>query len=304
MNKEKNVTALEKIGARIRVLRRERGMTQESLAGGDVTRNMLSRIENGAALPSLPTLCAIAHRLNVPIGVLLGDFEEYSEYKMQSDIKELINQGEYAKAVSLCEEQCFENGCEGSRNLFAKAALHYADELYREANLTDATSLLSRAEQAGGDTSHIYILRELIASCRALDTIPSDTATEPLRAFVFDSNAAAIYLYAKKKIGDIAARPYSQPCEKAAPLLAELSPLIASLSNGFFKTHIEAKFDMLNAEYLSAKTKLLALVSSDTLPALLWEVYTDLEFCCKCCGDFENAYKYSGLKLELIKKIK
>lgn len=304
MNKEKSVSSLEKIGARIRVLRRERGMTQKSLAGGDVTRNMLSRIENGAALPSLPTLCAIAHRLDVPVGVLLGDFEEYSEYKTHSDIKELISQGKYTEAVSLCEAQGFENGCDDSQRLFASAAIFRANELYREASLTEASALLKRAEKAGGDAAQIYVLRELIASCKALDTIPSDAATEPLRALVFDDNASAIYLYAKKKIGDIAARPYSQPCEKAAPLLEELSPLISALSDGFYKTHIEAKFEMLNAEYLSAKTKLLTLASPDTLPALLWEVYTDLEFCCKCCGDFENAYKYSGLKLELIKKIK
>lgn len=303
MNKEKSSCALDRIGARIRVLRRERGMTQESLAGGDVTRNMLSRIENGAALPSLPTLCAIANRLNVPAGVLLGDFEEYSEYKAQSEIKELMGEGKYAEAVSLCETQGFESGCDDSKKLFAAAALHLADKLYREANLTGAAALLNRAEKVGGDAAKIYVLRELIASCSALDIIACDTETEPLRAFVFDNNAAAIYLYAKKKIGDIAARPYSQPSEKAAPLLEELSPIIRALPEGFYKTHIEAKFEMLRAEYLSAKTKLLTLETPDTVPALLWEVYTDLEFCCKCCGDFVNAYKYSGLKLELIKKI-
>ncbi len=303
MNKQKNSSSLEKIGVRIRVLRRERGMTQEDLAGGDVTRNMLSRIENGAALPSLPTLCAIAHRLDVPVGVLLGDFEEYSEYKTQSEVKELISQGKYAQAVCLCETQGFENGCENSRKLFASAAIYRTEELYRKANLTEALALLNRAEKAGGDMAKIYVLRELIASCDALDIITCDTETEPLREFIFDDNAAAIYLYAKKKIGDIAARPYSQPSEKAAPLLEELSPLIGALSDGFYKTHIEAKFEMLRAEYLSAKTKLLTLETPNTLPALLWEVYTDLEFCCKCCGDFVNAYKYSGLKLELIKRI-
>ncbi len=297
----KKDNSLSLIGERIRVLRQSRGMTQSELAGDDVTRNMLSRIENGAALPSLPTLVAIASRLNVPVGALLGDFDSYSEQKTKSEIRELIDEHKYAEAIGLCEGA--RGNTEGIDELFCEAAVCRAEELYREGKLTEAYALLARAEAVGTDVPRIYVLSELIRSCGAVDTEPCDSDTEALRSLVFDESKEAIYLYALKKLGNIAARPYSQPSEEAAPLLTELSPIVAALSDGFYKWHIEAKFEMLRAEYLSAKTKLLKLLTPDTLPALLWAVYTDLEFCCKCCGDFENAYKYSGLRLELIKKI-
>ena len=39
------------IGEKIKRLRLQRNMTQSDLAGDQITRNMLSRVENGAALP-------------------------------------------------------------------------------------------------------------------------------------------------------------------------------------------------------------------------------------------------------------
>ena len=61
---------------------------------------------------------------------------------------------------------------------------------------------------------------------------------------------------------------------------------------------------MADADYLAAKAVLLKLTALPDVPiSVLYELYMDLELCCKCCGDFENAYKYSGMRLELIKKI-
>ena len=44
------------IGKKIKKLRNEKLITQSELVGNEITRNMLSRIENGAALPSLGTV--------------------------------------------------------------------------------------------------------------------------------------------------------------------------------------------------------------------------------------------------------
>ena len=79
--------------------------------------------------------------------------------------------------------------------------------------------------------------------------------------------------------------------------------MAAGLSDSVYKTHIEAKLDLINADYLGAKAKLITTLTPEPAPAILYDVYRDLEFCCKCCGDFENAYKYSGLRLELAKRL-
>ena len=44
------------IGEKIRLARQEAGLSQRQLCGQQVTRNMLSQIENGSARPSVDTL--------------------------------------------------------------------------------------------------------------------------------------------------------------------------------------------------------------------------------------------------------
>ena len=69
-----------KIGEKIKKLRTAKLMTQSELAGSEITRNMLSRIENGAALPSLGTILYIASRLNVSPGFLISEGSDEDIY--------------------------------------------------------------------------------------------------------------------------------------------------------------------------------------------------------------------------------
>lgn len=41
------------LGEKLRLARLEAGLSQRALCGDEITRNMLSRIENGAARPSM-----------------------------------------------------------------------------------------------------------------------------------------------------------------------------------------------------------------------------------------------------------
>ena len=60
------------LGQKIRQTRLARGLTQKELAGEQITRNMLSQIEHGAAQPSMRTLEYLAAVLNVDAGWLLS----------------------------------------------------------------------------------------------------------------------------------------------------------------------------------------------------------------------------------------
>ena len=63
--------ALKRIGERIRALRRERGLTQESLAEkAKIHPTYLSEIENGKANVSLPALASLARGLRVSLADL------------------------------------------------------------------------------------------------------------------------------------------------------------------------------------------------------------------------------------------
>lgn len=76
--KRGNPAFRRKIGARIRQLRAESGRTQESVAWAcGIAKAMLSRIESGENLPSVPTLVLIAKELGVhPASILAFDMRD------------------------------------------------------------------------------------------------------------------------------------------------------------------------------------------------------------------------------------
>lgn len=307
--------SLSHIGERIRAIRQRRGITQAELAGNDITRNMLSRIENGAALPSLTTLCAISERLDMPVGALLGDLEDYVNRKLSDEIRGLISQKKYLKAIEIYNSSEHKHITDDMATMLGTAFLGRAEELYFGGKLTAALENLDSAEKffklsSRGDSmpDKLFLLRTMILDSTALRHEVPDSdislSEKRLRQMVFDCNGMAIYLYCKARIGSIASKPYSEPHESAGTLRAELMPLINGIDDDVYRLHIDAKLYMAEADYLSAKAKLSSLVAeSGRAPSLTYDLYADLEFCCKCCGDFENAYRYSGLRLELLKKI-
>ena len=61
------------LGEKLRQARLEKGLSQRQLCGEEITRNMLSQIENGSARPSMDTLCFLAQRLEKPVSWFLEE---------------------------------------------------------------------------------------------------------------------------------------------------------------------------------------------------------------------------------------
>lgn len=69
------MTEAELFGERIRVLRQERGLTQEKLAGkADLTTGFVNAVEHGRKSPGLTTILKLARALEVDAPDLLSDF--------------------------------------------------------------------------------------------------------------------------------------------------------------------------------------------------------------------------------------
>ena len=76
MNNSREALTLEKIGARISIKRESLGMTQQELADMvNVTRNTISRYENGETEVGVITLNNIADALSVTVLWLLFGFD-------------------------------------------------------------------------------------------------------------------------------------------------------------------------------------------------------------------------------------
>ena len=73
------------LGKRLKEVRLAQGLSQRQLCGDEITRNMLSQIENGSAKPSMDTLRYLANRLGKPISYFLG--EETVTSRPRSSVK-------------------------------------------------------------------------------------------------------------------------------------------------------------------------------------------------------------------------
>ena len=77
------------LGERIRKLRKEKGLTLQALAGAELSKGMLSLIENNKANPSMESLAYIAERLGINKNELLEEFSTVDLRKLLQEVEKL-----------------------------------------------------------------------------------------------------------------------------------------------------------------------------------------------------------------------
>ena len=93
------------LGEKLRQARLEAGLSQRALCGGEITRNMLSRIENGAAQPSMHTLQYLADRLGKPVSFFLEEQAVVSpNQNVIEDARRLYDLGRFDRAMAALED--------------------------------------------------------------------------------------------------------------------------------------------------------------------------------------------------------
>ncbi|MFK9094029.1 helix-turn-helix domain-containing protein [Bacillus salipaludis] len=184
------------LGERIREIRKRKKMTLEVLAGKELTKGMLSLIENNKAKPSMESLAYIAERLGVEIGDLLEEVStqelrgilekaeklynvdsETDKYKQLIGITEpyfeKLTQGyESARLLDIYSRSLYHEKMDGWRNISNRAAKMYdemnltakranigifwAMEKFVEHDYTESLTILLR-ERAEIESNHVYI---------------------------------------------------------------------------------------------------------------------------------------------------
>lgn len=75
-----------KLGEKIRSARLAAGLSQRQLCGDEITRNMLSLIENNAARPSMKTLEYLSRKLGKPLSWFLDDYDPETDTLPESAV--------------------------------------------------------------------------------------------------------------------------------------------------------------------------------------------------------------------------
>lgn len=133
------------LGEKLRRARLEAGLTQRQLCGEEITRNMLSQIENGSAKPSMKTLQYLAGRLGKGVSFFLEEEAVVSvNQQVMADVRGLYEAGSFPAAAE------------------ALGKYRGPDAVYdREKQLLHNLLCLELAEQALADKRPIYA-RELL----------------------------------------------------------------------------------------------------------------------------------------------
>lgn len=252
------------IGKKIKEVRKERGFTQAELAGDEITRNMLSQIENEVAVPSLSTLSYLAKKLGVPVEYLISEYGELSAF-------ERITKRGYIDAA------------------FAAGDYEKCIEIIGDADDSEGKMLLAMCYFSLGKES--FGRCELLSAIEYFEKCKSSAAVSPAARPV--SDAANKY---------IAVASATLGREKtAASVDAADYALVINERSSVTQRHLEARSLMAQGKYTDAEKKLGTLLSEAKQIGAVCEFYilTDLETCLKHTGDYERAYACAEQRMEL-----
>ena len=288
------------LGEKIKYFRTKQGLTQSQLAGTFITRNMLSKIENGSASPSLATIEYITERLSLPHGFLISgkdDAHQYENAQMLELLKNMYANGEYEQLVHKCEKDEGAVYSDEISCMLADCYLKLGIEKYRYGDMTSAEkhfcACISRCDKTVYNTDNLRKNAKLYMNLINFyfGKYAGDFADFSDDSF-FGNDCLCEYLYVYcLKLIESGGAEYA--------LSASELPLF---SNESYVMHIHARYEMSRGNTQSAKeimSELLKRDSDEHTCQLLYNVYSDLEAICRSGEDYKNAYKYATLKGEL-----
>ena len=289
----------KKFSEKIKELRQLRHMTQTELAGDQITRNMLSLVENGSALPSIPTVVYLSERLGVPAGMLLARDDEELMYKKIAElpkIKQLYTAGDYRLCCAMCKNLSEDQQDDEICLLLSKCYFNLAREtfnlgkLHQSARYFDMACKYCRATIYGEEqilsASAVYF-EYMMALSPSIDSESGNEAYKGSGVSVDSFCKYAIVLKSFESGEDCLARKYVESS--------------GDTDKGYIE-HIKAKIEMKAGDYRSACERLKKLINSDALDCrvVLYDIFKDLEECCREVEDYKGAYEYSVGKVELL----
>lgn len=289
------------IGEKIKSIRTEKMMTQAELAGSQVTRNMLSMIEKGKAVPSIPTLNYLAEKLKVSPGFLLADEAEEFTFRKTEDMADIrLSYGaqNYRICFDLCRKMENRHGRDDEIALImAECALGIAREELFADQVRSACEWFDTAAMYSKETSyrarHVYAAAWLYLkyldrlSPSLVSEIPEEEwCREGGYKYLPYEDAFCRYMIAIERL---------QNSECSFPLFEKGA---TSGEMPLLDKHIEGLRLMKAAKFEKAAECFGEILrSGDPVPGtVLYSVFGDMEACCRKLGNQKDAKLYADTK--------
>ncbi len=285
------------VGKKIRALRREKLMTQSELAGTQITRNMLSCIENGSAMPSLSTVLYLAGRLGVPAGFLLADEKEnffYHKMSLMENIRKAFSEEDWSGCRGLCLS-ISEKDDDELIMILSLCTLELAKGEFRHGKLKNACILFDEALNYSEKTAYpipqVEACARLYFRCmqRISPALYSNSLDEEKQCKLKMNSEFEFYLDSLEALDSGDMTGFNHFFENYGQ-----SP--------FFANHLRARYYLRNGKPSESKDILLLLLNSEDYilnEVQLYAVLTDLEIACRDTEDFKGAYRYANERIQL-----
>ena len=262
------------LSQKLKQARLDAGLSQKTLCGDRITRNMLSQIENGSARPSMDTLRYLAKQLGKPLSYFL---EEDAVTSPNQVLMDQIRQASPSEALRLFSQYKAPDSTFDRERWFleALACLSLAEEALSQGKPAYANTLLERAAVAGSRT-------------------PYYTADNARRRLLLAYQAGTTGL--ESQLPDITTELLLRAdAALAAEDVARCAALLACVTEKTPRYHyIKAQMHLSQKAYTDARTHFEA--AWDFAPKICC---SRLEDCCRELGDFAGAYFYACKLREL-----
>ncbi len=285
------------LGKKIKQVRSERHMTQTELSEGIVTRNMLSRIENGAALPSIPVLCRLAERLDMPVGYFADDANDGSQPRNRR-LLDMIFSEFRAEHYDLCLTYCeaIDDYDEIVADIREHAHYRLAVQTMEEGRLTDAHKMFSSLSKDIAKNCAIvndcYLYRALLAG------------------FLSDPQSGREEFFLRS-LSEVAVAPHD--LTSLATVLRLLEQKDVPTAQAFLNCTVfaiksyellcNARIRIAEKRYADARNLLIEASGYNVPPPVKCYVLTLLEKCSAHEKDFEKAYAYMETRRDLVRNL-
>lgn len=189
------------LGEKLRQARLEKGLSQRQLCGEELTRNMLSQIENGSARPSMDTLQLFARRLGKPVSWFLEEAEQQlPNRQVMQNARQAFDAGDYAEAVRQLSDYVQPDPVyDRERYLMEAVSLTEQAKAVAAEKPVYARSLLTQAWEAGQRTPYFTegYRREWVLTAALVEEDPQGLA----RQLPSDDRALLLRARAAKAVG-------------------------------------------------------------------------------------------------------
>lgn len=283
------------IGERIKLRRKELGLTQSQLCKDKITRNMLSCIENGNACPSIDTLIFLADQLKMPFEYFLSEDSQYTTlYKRLEHIND-IRKAFALKQYDECERLCIQTDSDDAEILMimAECKLMLARAAMDKYKLNTALKLLTDCEEiadkslysAGKHKATVSFYKTLINSIKSNEYPVFENVSSGVllveEDFVFF--VCSLWL-----IGDLSHDSREEVFDK--------------FKDPVYNNFINATLALNQQKYNDAISLFLNVINTSANFFLKYFAAKNLELCYKETDDFKNAYEYAKMRLDLLDK--